>query len=179
MTLLSNARARVRRSVRRASAARPRRHEVLQGPGELDGGGGARYFTAFSHLPERRNRNVQAPPAPQGRLQEAQGATRPTQAVNPRAVIPHSGRRAGAPRPVAAAPARWRLGACPWQPVPEGPTMAALFGDRLLEAIRQKGSPICVGIDPIFEMLPDDVAGDAGDRDANDYEAVIDAIFAF
>src|SRR2546421_11690892 len=57
--------------------------------------------------------------------------------------------------------------------------MAALFGDRLLEAIRRKGSPVCVGIDPIFEMLPDEIAGDASDRDANDYEAVIDAIFAF
>src|SRR5438105_14691419 len=76
----------------------------------LDGGGGARYFTAFSHLPERRNRNVQAPPAPQGRLQEAQGATRPTQAVNPRAVSPTPA-AAPAPRdPVAAAPARRRLG---------------------------------------------------------------------
>src|SRR5215212_7198336 len=28
-------------------------------------------------------------------------------------------------------------------------------------------------------MLPDEVAGAAADRDANDYEAVIDAIFAF
>src|SRR5215210_6292076 len=53
------------------------------------------------------------------------------------------------------------------------------FGDRLLAAIRRKGTPICVGIDPIFEMLPDAVAGAAADRDANDYEAVIDAIFAF
>ena len=57
--------------------------------------------------------------------------------------------------------------------------MADLFGDRLLAAIRRKGTPICVGIDPIFEMLPDDVAGSPADRDANDYEAVIDAIFAF
>ena len=53
------------------------------------------------------------------------------------------------------------------------------FGDRLVEAIRRKGTPVCVGIDPVFEMLPDEVAGAAGDRDANDYEAVIDAIFAF
>jgi orotidine-5'-phosphate decarboxylase len=57
--------------------------------------------------------------------------------------------------------------------------MAEVFGDRLREAIRAKGTPICVGIDPIFEMLPDDIAGSAADRDANDYEAVIDAIFAF
>ena len=55
----------------------------------------------------------------------------------------------------------------------------SLFGDRLVEAIRRKGTPVCVGIDPVFEMLPDEVAGAAGDRDANDYEAVIDAVFAF
>ena len=55
----------------------------------------------------------------------------------------------------------------------------SLFGDRLVDAIRRKGSPVCVGIDPVFEMLPDEVAGAAADRDANDYEAVIDAIFAF
>jgi orotidine-5'-phosphate decarboxylase len=57
--------------------------------------------------------------------------------------------------------------------------MAEVFGDRLRDAIRRKGTPICVGIDPIFEMLPDEIAGPAGERDANDYEAVIDAIFAF
>jgi orotidine-5'-phosphate decarboxylase len=57
--------------------------------------------------------------------------------------------------------------------------MAEVFSDRLLEAIRRKGTPICVGIDPIFEMLPDDIAGNPSDRDANDYESVIDAIFAF
>ena len=57
--------------------------------------------------------------------------------------------------------------------------MAEVFGDRLQQAIRRKGTPICVGIDPIFEMLPDEVAGASGERDANDYEAVIDAVFAF
>ena len=57
--------------------------------------------------------------------------------------------------------------------------MAELFGDRLLAAIRSKGTPICVGIDPMFDMLPDALAGAPAERDANDYEAVIDAIFAF
>ncbi|HEY8666303.1 MAG TPA: orotidine-5'-phosphate decarboxylase [Tepidisphaeraceae bacterium] len=57
--------------------------------------------------------------------------------------------------------------------------MAEVFSDRLLEAIERKGSPICVGIDPIFEMLPDAVAGAAADRDGNDMEAAIDSIFAF
>ncbi len=31
------------------------------------------------------------------------------------------------------------------------------FADRLLEQIRIKGSPICVGIDPVYERLPDEV----------------------
>lgn len=57
--------------------------------------------------------------------------------------------------------------------------MADVFSDRLLEAIDQKGSPICVGIDPIFDMLPDAIAGAAAGRNANDAEAAIDAIFAF
>ena len=37
--------------------------------------------------------------------------------------------------------------------------MSDLFADRLLDAIADKGSPICVGIDPVFEMLPDAIAG--------------------
>src|SRR5439155_10264737 len=57
--------------------------------------------------------------------------------------------------------------------------MADLFADRLLEAIADKGSPICVGIDPIYEMLPDAVGGPANRRDANDAAAAVDAIFAF
>ena len=43
----------------------------------------------------------------------------------------------------------------------------------------QKDGPVCVGIDPIFELLPDAVAGDASDRDARDPEEAIDAIFEF
>ena len=37
--------------------------------------------------------------------------------------------------------------------------MSDLFGDRLVEAIERKAAPICVGIDPIFEMLPDAAGG--------------------
>jgi orotidine-5'-phosphate decarboxylase len=57
--------------------------------------------------------------------------------------------------------------------------MSELFADRLLDAIAKKGSPICVGIDPVYEMLPDAVAGPMADRDFNDPEAAIDAIFSF
>jgi orotidine-5'-phosphate decarboxylase len=57
--------------------------------------------------------------------------------------------------------------------------MSDLFSDRLLAAIEDKGSPVCVGIDPVFEMLPDAVAGPANRRNANDATAAVDAIFAF
>ena len=57
--------------------------------------------------------------------------------------------------------------------------MSDLFSDRLLDAIADKGSPICVGIDPVYEMLPDAVAGPANRRNANDAPAAVDAIFDF
>src|SRR4051812_6663675 len=57
--------------------------------------------------------------------------------------------------------------------------MSDLFSDRLLDAIAAKGSPICAGIDPIYEMFPDAVAGPSGRRNANDAEACVDAIFEF
>ena len=53
------------------------------------------------------------------------------------------------------------------------------FADRLLGAIERKGSPICVGIDPVYEMLPDAVAGSAATREPHDVEACVDAIYAF
>ena len=57
--------------------------------------------------------------------------------------------------------------------------MTELFADRLTKAIEDKGTPVCVGIDPVFEMLPDAVAGDSQKRNANDAEAAIDAVFEF
>jgi orotidine-5'-phosphate decarboxylase len=55
--------------------------------------------------------------------------------------------------------------------------MSDLFSDRLLSAIAKKGSPICVGIDPIYDMLPDAVL--SATRDPDDAEKAIDAIFKF
>jgi len=57
--------------------------------------------------------------------------------------------------------------------------MSENFADRLIHAIVRTGAPVCVGIDPIFDLLPDAVAGDARDRGNPDREASIDAIFAF
>lgn len=57
--------------------------------------------------------------------------------------------------------------------------MSDTFGDRLTDAIAAKAAPICVGIDPMFDLLPDAIAGDAESRDADDFEAAVDAIFDF
>src|SRR5918993_397550 len=57
--------------------------------------------------------------------------------------------------------------------------MADVFSDRLLDAIAAKGAPICVGIDPIYELFPEAIAGPVAKRDANNSEAVVDAIFEF
>jgi orotidine-5'-phosphate decarboxylase len=57
--------------------------------------------------------------------------------------------------------------------------MSDIFADRLIDAIDAKGAPICVGIDPVFEMLPDDVAGKPSRRNANNADACVDAIFQF
>ena len=54
--------------------------------------------------------------------------------------------------------------------------MDQVFADRLLEAVEKKSAPICVGIDPILDMLPDEVRGNAG---GSNNEAAVDAVFAF
>jgi orotidine-5'-phosphate decarboxylase len=61
--------------------------------------------------------------------------------------------------------------------LPKGPFMDDFFADRLLDQVSAKAAPICVGIDPMFELLPEAVAG--ADRDANDAEGCIDAVFEF
>lgn len=56
--------------------------------------------------------------------------------------------------------------------------MSELFCDRLLDAIDYTHAPICVGIDPIVESLPDSIRGKFMARD-DEAEAAIDAIFDF
>lgn len=41
--------------------------------------------------------------------------------------------------------------------------MSEFFSDRLVEAVRAAGAPVCVGLDPVFEKLPATLRG-AGDR---------------
>jgi orotidine-5'-phosphate decarboxylase len=54
--------------------------------------------------------------------------------------------------------------------------MSSHFADRVLDAIAAKGSPICVGIDPIYDSLPEAVTGN---RDPHDLDGCIDAIYSF
>jgi orotidine-5'-phosphate decarboxylase len=42
--------------------------------------------------------------------------------------------------------------------------VSANFADRLLAAVQRKGAPVCVGIDPVYDRLPEGFRGtDAGD----------------
>lgn len=50
----------------------------------------------------------------------------------------------------------------------------AHFVDQLLERIEQAGSPVCVGIDPVYERLPASLRGDEPT-----HEGRVDAIFEF
>lgn len=57
--------------------------------------------------------------------------------------------------------------------------MPDLFSDRLLDAISRKGSPICVGIDPMFDLLPDALFGKGKPRNPRDLTGCVDAIHDF
>lgn len=54
-----------------------------------------------------------------------------------------------------------------------------LFADRLLAQIAAKKSPICVGIDPIIDMLPPALLGGDSRTHRDDADVAIDAIFGF
>ncbi|HEY3242059.1 MAG TPA: orotidine-5'-phosphate decarboxylase [Phycisphaerae bacterium] len=57
--------------------------------------------------------------------------------------------------------------------------MSENFADRLLAAIRRKGTPTCVGIDPEYQRLPADIADHQEMNDATDTEASLDAVLEF
>jgi orotidine-5'-phosphate decarboxylase len=56
--------------------------------------------------------------------------------------------------------------------------MAGHFADRLLSAVAAKKAPVCVGIDPIVPMLPEELLPKGSGTDVGS-EAALDAIFAF
>src|SRR5947209_16884815 len=50
------------------------------------------------------------------------------------------------------------------------------FADRLTEAVRRKGTPLCVGLDPRWESLPEEVRARHG---GDNLRAVADAFEEF
>ena len=56
--------------------------------------------------------------------------------------------------------------------------MSELFCDRLLDAVEYSHAPVCVGIDPVIDSLPDEVRAKFQSRQ-NEPQAQLDAIFDF
>ena len=57
--------------------------------------------------------------------------------------------------------------------------MASNFGDRMCQAVKAKGTPLVVGIDPVYSRLPVQIREHRAMNDENDIGAAIDAIFEF
>jgi orotidine-5'-phosphate decarboxylase len=57
--------------------------------------------------------------------------------------------------------------------------VASHFGDRLCEAVKKKNTPLIVGLDPVYNRLPDEIRNHLEMNDATDIDAAIDAIFDF
>ena len=51
--------------------------------------------------------------------------------------------------------------------------MTAHFADRLLAAIEDKGSPVCVGLDPVYDRLPESIRSGSTDPERRAYETGI------
>lgn len=54
--------------------------------------------------------------------------------------------------------------------------MSNHFADRLVAAIKEKGAPVCIGIDPVYERLPADITEREGFNDPSNCDCAIDAI---
>jgi orotidine-5'-phosphate decarboxylase len=57
--------------------------------------------------------------------------------------------------------------------------VAQTFADRLLHAIRAKGAPVCIGIDPVYDNLPAEITEHPEFNDAGDSEVGVDAVLEF
>jgi len=57
--------------------------------------------------------------------------------------------------------------------------VAENFADRLLKAIADKGSPTCVGLDPVYSKLPAEISENKELNDATDSEVSSDAILEY
>jgi orotidine-5'-phosphate decarboxylase len=57
--------------------------------------------------------------------------------------------------------------------------MAKHFGDRLCEAVKSKRTPLIVGLDPVYNRLPEAIRNHRQMNDEFDAAAAVDAIFDF
>jgi len=57
--------------------------------------------------------------------------------------------------------------------------VAENFADRLLNAIKGKGSPTCIGIDPVYSKLPAEISENKELNDATDSEVSLDAVLEY
>ena len=46
----------------------------------------------------------------------------------------------------------------------QGDTTIKHFADRFLQAAKDKGAPVCVGLDPVIDRLPSEITGDTTER---------------
>lgn len=53
------------------------------------------------------------------------------------------------------------------------------FADRLLEAVKDKNAPVCVGLDPVYARLPAEITGHRDMNDEGDSQAALDAVLEF
>lgn len=53
------------------------------------------------------------------------------------------------------------------------------FTDRLIQAIKQKGAPICVGLDPRLEQIPDYIKNEKINKTGRSFESAAEAILDF
>ena len=53
------------------------------------------------------------------------------------------------------------------------------FADRLLDAVRAKQTPLCVGLDPVYACLPAEIVEHKALNDESDVEAALDAVLEF
>src|SRR3989339_339630 len=57
--------------------------------------------------------------------------------------------------------------------------MSNHFGDRLFDAVKNKKTPLCVGLDPVYSRLPKQIISHRSMNDENDAAAAVDAIFDY
>lgn len=57
--------------------------------------------------------------------------------------------------------------------------MSNHFGDRLFDAVKNKKTPLVVGLDPVYDRLPAAIRNHPRMNDGNDVAAAVDAIFEF